>query len=175
MKKSLAVALMAAGILTGSMAAGDIHHAQAYMITCQEERDVGHGAYDKYFASQFVHKDPEYIENWFLEVHQKELLGIKYKPVYSGRTHGEEVEKLADGSIIHKASDGNFTIEQTENHYVLKFKDAKLQYGSYSHAFEFDMEKLEKNEEESIYFDDENGIEVILRKSLEKVWSPWLW
>lgn len=127
------------------------------------------------YASQFVHKDPEYIENWFLEVHQKELLGIKYKPVYSGRTHGEEVEKLADGSIIHKASDGNFTIEQTENHYVLKFKDAKLQYGSYSHAFEFDMEKLEKNEEESIYFDDENGIEVILRKSLEKVWSPWLW
>ena len=58
-KKLLTATLLTAAIFTGSMSAGDIPHAQAYMITCQEERNVGYNAYNEYLASHKYYKDKD--------------------------------------------------------------------------------------------------------------------
>lgn len=56
-EKTLEVALLNAAIFTGAVTTDNINHAQAYMITCAQERNDGYNAYMEKVLSQEHYKD----------------------------------------------------------------------------------------------------------------------
>ena len=128
-------------------------------------------------ASEFMEKEPQYVEKFIIKVYQKECNNYNFS--YKGETNGVEVNKLDNDILLYKDIKNNFAIKQKKNHYTLKFDNAKLLSGkddevietSYSHNFEFDMDDLNIDNPENriTLLDEENNIKVIVIRKIVKL------